>query len=384
MDIITLLILLIVLIIVILLRKEIPRIVTWLISFRKITKDEKGFSLVGFSETNIESNSKSNEIKELNAQTESGFEKEVNQTNDYFLLYIEKKYDEALIEINNLIDKTDDEVELIRYKSIKGLILFSIDRDRAIRHFQEIIKLHPNNNTPFEWFAFTYYTNEIYDKSLEVIESGLTSTDNKSDLITWKAKCLIAIGESEKAKDTLIVAINDNNDIPRHFEMLCELLENEPDSAYSWFQKGVHKYNENVELIKNFGLFLEKHKKNDEVLFQYHKLINIEPDKPSTYGLLGNTYLSNGLPDKALEAYKKANELAKMKEGWIIANIGNIYNNQGFFTESIAYLKKSLEITPDSEYSHDRLAKALKSKAEEDKKESEILTEARKKNQFSQ
>jgi tetratricopeptide (TPR) repeat protein len=86
--------------------------------------------------------------------------------------------------------------------------------------------------------------------------------------------------------------------------------------------------------------------------------------------------------DKALIRYKKANELANQKEGWILANIGNIYNNQGFFTEAILYLKKSLEITPDSEYSHDRLAKALKSKAEEDKKEDEILVEAKKKTQF--
>lgn len=384
MDLISLAFVIVILIIVILLRKEIPKIVEWLVSFRRITKNEKGFSLEGSSETQMTIRSKSKEIKELDTQLEKKDEKEEDQKNDYFLLYIQKKYDKSLTLLNKLIDDTVDEEKSIRLKSMKGLVQYSINREGAIQHFQELIKLHPNNYIPFYWYAQAYYWNNNYNKSLEVVEEGLKSVTEKSQLITVKVNCLNSMGESEKAKETLIAAINDKNDIPNHYLLLCELLENDPSSAYKWFQAGLLKFSEDEELRKKFAAFLEINNKNDEALLHYLKLTSINPKSPEYSTLLGNSYLDNGLNDKALIAYKKANELAIEKESWIISNIGNIYNNQGFYTEAISYLKKALEITPDSEYCHDRFAKALKSKKEEDVKEDKILLEARKKNQFNE
>ena len=40
----------IVLVIVIILRKEISKLISWITSFKKITKDEKGISFEGYSE----------------------------------------------------------------------------------------------------------------------------------------------------------------------------------------------------------------------------------------------------------------------------------------------------------------------------------------------
>ena len=387
-NIISLLFAIIVLVIIFRLRKEISKIVNWIVSFQKITKNEKGFSFEGFSESNIDSISNSVEIIKLDAQTENKNEQENNKENnnendDYFSLYLEKKYDESLNILNRLIDKTKDVNESIKLKSQKGLVLFSINREGAIQHFQELINLNQNNNRPYYWYAASYYWSDIYDKCLEIADKGINSVNKKSGLISLKVDCLKSMGDNEKAKETLIEAINLGYDSPNHFITLCDLLKNEPENAYKWFQEGLKRYNENTNILSKFADFLKEHDKNDEALLHYQKLVKINPESSYCYGVLGNSFLKNNFTDKALISYKKANELANEKEGWIIANIGNIYNNQGFYTEAISYLKKSLEIEPDSEYSHDRLAKALKSKTEEDKNESEILLEARKKNQFN-
>ena len=74
---------------------------------------------------------------------------------------------------------------------------------------------------------------------------------------------------------------------------------------------------------------------------------------------------------------KRANELAGGKEGWIHGNIGNIYKNQGFYSEAIAEFKEALALEPDSQYAHERLAEAQKLESEENENLGELLRRAK-------
>jgi len=47
------------------------------------------------------------------------------------------------------------------------------------------------------------------------------------------------------------------------------------------------------------------------------------------------------------------------------------------FNNAIEYLKESLELNPNSDYAHDRLSRALKSKEEEEKKLKESIREGK-------
>ncbi|MNN46408.1 hypothetical protein D3C81_1607890 [compost metagenome] len=52
---------------------------------------------------------------------------------------------------------------------------------------------------------------------------------------------------------------------------------------------------------------------------------------------------------------------------WISANIGNLLTNKGLPTEACVYLERAVKYEPNSEYSHDRFAMALRKKSVETK-----------------
>lgn len=94
-----------------------------------------------------------------------------------------------------------------------------------------------------------------------------------------------------------------------------------------------------------------------------------KPDSIDYLGYLGNSCLSLDLYDQALQAYRKAEALMESEDSsqWIVANIGNLLKNKGLYSEAIVHLESSLKWEPMSEYAHDRMAVALKSKSAEQK-----------------
>ncbi|SDZ19415.1 hypothetical protein [Nitrosomonas sp. Nm33] len=74
---------------------------------------------------------------------------------------------------------------------------------------------------------------------------------------------------------------------------------------------------------------------------------------------------------------KKAEELSQSKKAWVIHNIGNMLNYRGLYTEAIATLQKGLTIETTDQYAHDRLAKAIKGKEEEEEKFHKFCKEGR-------
>ena len=93
------------------------------------------------------------------------------------------------------------------------------------------------------------------------------------------------------------------------------------------------------------------------------------PDSIEHWGNLGNICLQLDLYDIALNAYRKAEKLMKEDAGdqWIVANIGNLLTNKGLPSEACEYFERALKQEPRSEYTHERLAGALKKKSTEEK-----------------
>jgi len=96
-------------------------------------------------------------------------------------------------------------------------------------------------------------------------------------------------------------------------------------------------------------------------------LCSDDPNRIEHWGYLGNVCLEMELNDVALASYRRAEALGApgQTNQWITGNIGNILKNRGFPTEGAAYFERALKLEPDSQYAHERLAQALKNKAEE-------------------
>lgn len=93
------------------------------------------------------------------------------------------------------------------------------------------------------------------------------------------------------------------------------------------------------------GLFYNRQKRSDEAIEQLKRVIEITPDSARAYSNLGAVYIDQSdekkYPD-AEEALKRSLQIAPSYEAYV--NLGYLYFRQGRYSESVALLKKSLEL----------------------------------------
>ena len=126
-----------------------------------------------------------------------------------------------------------------------------------------------------------------------------------------------------------------------------------------------------------YSRLLDAAKRYKEAVYLLNNLTLNDPKNVEYWGYLSNSCLMLELYNQAMISCRKAEELSEGKQAWIIQNIGNMFNNKGFYSEAISLLNKGMTIDPSSQYGHERLAGAIKSKDEEYKKYSEICKEGK-------
>ena len=204
---------------IIVLRKDISKLVNWIISFRKITKHDKGISLEGYKELG-----KPKEIEANFIEQEDETCKEIGDTKSdktWFELLFAKQYDESIKTIEKLIQNSDEKERRIELKSCKGHVLFTKDFKVGIEYFNKLIEKYPDNQNPYRWFGISFYWNSKYEECLEIIDKGLENSKEISGLISVKSNCLSSIGKNEEAINLLISSIENKTDIPFHYNKLC-------------------------------------------------------------------------------------------------------------------------------------------------------------------
>ncbi len=207
----------------------------------------------------------------------------------------------------------------------------------------------------------------------------MAAAEDLSNLVDDKADCLAKIGRREEAVSLLASAISENPDEKSHYVKITSILLefDKQDDAREWFERGLRAFPDYEDLLSEYGRFLlDEMTDSEEALVVYKRLTSISPDSPHDWARLGNTYLLLNLNNLALEAYEKAESLREEKASSIIENIGNLYNNRGFYSKAAEYLKEAIELDPDSDYAHHRLSLALENQEKENEKEKDILKES--------
>lgn len=222
--------------------------------------------------------------------------------------------------------------------------------------------------------GYHYLHNDILDKCLDLADLGLSKAQSKTRLIILKAECLVRLQKGEKAIQLLEKSIEIS---PLETSYYTELIDNleDPVSVERWYLIGLRHSPRNETLLAEYAKFLSTNGRKKEALYRYKTLLDIAPKNTDYLTLIGNLYLELGLNNKALVSYEKAKSLRDEDQAWILANIGNILKNQGFYSKAIMYLNQALSINPDDEYAHDRLSSALKSQTEENEKVKQLIEE---------
>ena len=105
---------------------------------------------------------------------------------------------------------------------------------------------------------------------------------------------------------------------------------------------------------KNYGLAIEKFK----------LVLELDPDKAKIYEAIAYSYFQKEQYDLAIEFYEKSIKISNNPDYYL--NLGTSYAAKGNFKKAITYLKKSLDINPDSELGYINLGRCHNGLGEDD------------------
>ncbi len=293
-------------------------------------------------------------------------------------LFFDRQYKEAKTILEKMLVN-----EKIPEKKMHNIVWlgycdFKLDEIKGIRIFEELLKENRQNKTIHEYIAKIYYWENYFDKAIAILENAIPKFSNDSILSKTLSDCYKKTDGIGKALNYLMTLSPDTNlaIAEEIYNIYCDQKD------YSKAREIVHKIYLNFpnnEMIRFYyakvALELDQ---NEVALYFLTSLANEFPDRYIYWGYLSNAYVKLDLYDRAMTASKKANEVANEKEEWLIANIGNILKNKGFYSEGIKYLEAALKLDNNSQYSHDRLATSIKYKNEEINKANTHFEEGRK------
>lgn len=296
------------------------------------------------------------------------------EENSWIKDFFNSEYEEAKEKLISIMDDESNEDQL-NDRAWLAYINFKMNEKDG---FQELIKLseeHPKNKELQKRISQIFMWEDYDEHAIKIAEKSLDESDDNNEIVKVLSDCHKKNGDLDKATGILKKYMPENN--PEIAIAFSEINENKDESLK--MLNITYRNNPNHEnLIFKYARLLSEENHHKEALFLDDILTTKYHDNPNYWGYLGNTCLNLNLHDKAMTAYKKANDLFKTDEPWIQQNIGNILNNKGFYTEATQWLKKSLIIDEESQYAHDRLSVSIKNKDSEHAKFQEQTKEGKK------
>ena len=296
--------------------------------------------------------------------------------NDWIGHFIRKDYQKAKKELETLIQQETGE-DALRDKAWLSYVNLKIDEKSGLQMLIELSAQQKDKANIQAFVAELLLWEDYGEHAISITEDALSIFPDNNQLLLLKAECLDSIGNMAGAKSTLANAHPEEN--PEISLELSRLYENENniDSAINVIHPTYLNYPSNNKLIFHYSRLLTQSQRLKEALYLLKALTEKDPKNVEYWGYLSNCCLSLDLFDRAMVSCRKAEELSEGKQAWILHNIGNMLNNKGFYSEAISWLNRGLTIEPLSQYAHDRLAGAIKSKDEEYKKFSEFCKEGK-------
>lgn len=286
--------------------------------------------------------------------------------------FIYKRYDTAIEKLRKSVgteeSMSEDKVEVwITYCEFKK------NQTSGLRQFSEISSKLSNKVEAQALIASFLRTEKLTDKATELLELLPTEVRDHPAIRVALAECHASNQDDEKAIELLCKSDPQLN--PDVAICLSNLQEekDEKSEALKTLVSSYANHQRHIELRYKLARLAMDENHNEIALFLLDELSKEHPKSSDYLGYLGNCCIALDLPDQAMQAYKKAEDIApESGRSWIVSNIGNIYFVKGLPSEAIKHLNRSIELNKNSDYAYDRLSRSIKLKGEEQKTMSKI------------
>jgi Tfp pilus assembly protein PilF len=304
---------------------------------------------------------------------------------DWTELFFKGKYSEARELIHLALNVAENKTQVVFLKTISATALSNIDLYTGAIEFEKVIDEFPNEPHPYRSLAQAYERVGEHVKAIGVLDRGINhvAKENKIILKLDKLYILVKGGKPEHEADIKKIALEiaQPSKEPKQVASAYRLLglffakQSQQDKAKkSLFLafKSARADRENLEEIANH--FRDDIKDYKTELYFRALLVDLAPNDESSLVLLGNCHYILNQRDLAYQRYIKASQVSDNPGAWVYGNIGNLYNTVGLYTLGISTLEKSLKITPDDTYSHERIGSAIANSKKQLEESEKIIT----------
>lgn len=185
----------------------------------------------------------------------------VSKTPEIDYLIKEKRFDEALAQINQLL-KTDYSYGNL---NLKGIILDNLsDYEKSIEVFNEALSLNQCDeirlnkaNALYDWAKAAFFPEGHYDKALKLIDCGLDvlpDSEDPSEFYFLKAEILEGMDQLEQSHKCYLMAYKEFDKL-EEFETQCDYLHDNSDVLINVVGTSFYDYRPNpgdiVSLIRD-------------------------------------------------------------------------------------------------------------------------------------
>ena len=268
------------------------------------------------------------------------------------------KFDKAVEEINKLIDAYPTEA---KYYGILAELYGANNMDeKAMETYKKALKMDENN--PFINLSLSEYYRQKkdYPKGFQYLEKAFQSEELDIDS---KVKILLSY----------YVVSERSEELKKQSLALCDILtEAHPKEAKAWsiagdfyyrdkqLEKAKEKFKKAIEFDKgkyviwNQLLIIESELQQfNEMITTGKEAVELFPNEPTVYLLLGIAYLQEKKPADAVEVLKQGKSLIidnKALLGQFYANLGDAYYRTKAMDKSDENYEEALKINPNDTY----------------------------------
>lgn len=188
----------------------------------------------------------------------------------------------------------------------------------------------------------------------------MTLNKNKTNHALIVAQAFLNENKLSEALKCLNTAFNQRPADPviaREFSRLCERA-GRPADAIQILQTSVTQGNQDPESLYMLGTRLYLTKRDHEASLVVKTLIKLKPDSYDAHNLMGHIYLRNHQPDKAKEAFQKANSIEPSRVD-AINNLAWVQVSMGQIDSALSNFKHVIEHDPlptDAIFGHSMFA----------------------------
>jgi tetratricopeptide (TPR) repeat protein len=227
-------------------------------------------------------------------------------------------------------------------------ILLSQEKyDEAIMILEDVLKTNPELTAVRYLLGMAYSRNNEEQKAVAQLQFIPAESNLYEDAIFLQVKILSQADDAAGAINILEKQIGSPATRKPSFYILLGSLyrqNEEIEKGREVFEQGIKLYPDDVDLLYNYGIFLEKTGKHDDAMAKMQEVLALDPDNGAALNYVGYTWADNNVNlEKALEYVKRAVELLP-DDGYVRDSLGWVYFKLGKFDQAIAELEKASEM----------------------------------------